>query len=397
MKDIIKKFSTLFMIGALSTYAHSQELGINGNYSNCCYPSSTQGNSGYGLSFFADFLYWQAQVENTDIAAVGTAIITEDNETLSSTKYLLNNVRPKGKWQPGLRLGLGLQFNPCDPFDLSLTWTYFNDHSYHIKESLPNHIDPLNRPIIAPLGSGIVGHAAEKMSGDWRLKTNLLDLEIGKELCITSNFNLKPHIGLRGGWFHFKFNEHFLGRWDSFIHDDLMENDIKIYLGNTSTLSCFNYRGIGLKIGTDSTWRIYDSFSILAKFSGSFLSGKYHIKKSSNGFSPDPLNDEGPALVGINQIIKDQFWSIRTNIEGYIGLMWKTPVCNCYQLALSIGYDFSQWFRLNAIPQVIDVTEIFPAYDLEERETSINYYLFENFSGAHINYQGLSMRACVEF
>lgn len=314
------KFLFATLLTAFATHVSAQGV----CYSNLpmCYEPVEQAFWG---NLSADFLWWKADVDSTEVALPSQK---------SGNIVIVKRVTPVGKWRPGLRIGLGCKPNPCDIFDVSLTWTYFDTRSCPLCH---NHN---GSALIKPLG---VRHSAHSVKAGWNLKTNIIDLDLGREFLPVCTLSLRPHAGVRGAWFNFRFNQAFC---EAAAHN-----------------SKFNYQGVGLKMGMDGDWHFTRCWSILAKLSGSLIYGKYGITQVRNEFNETTILKE-------NDVYK-----VRSNIEAFLGVKWGMNLCcDRFRAALSVGYDISQWFHLNSLPN-----------------------RFEIPANGNIGYQGLSARASFDF
>ena len=298
------------MLSTVSTKAQAQCFDQG-----CCPINNcgTVADQGFGATVWADFLWWKADVENT---LIGTKALVSNNTQLYQGSTLL----PDGQWRPGVRVGLGYTPRGCNSLGLSASWTYFETQSNRICATAPAE-PSFSAPFttIAPAGTSLLGPRASKASGQWHLKTNLLDIEVGKELPVSCGFSFTPHGGIRVGWFNFRNCQKFKGIWTSFT-DLANPLTVRYFTDDTSLLSKFIYNAAGLKIGSDANWHVTEQFSILAKLSGSLLYGRYKTDIVINGFQPDPLRDTLPANIPVKAIIEDKLFRGRTNLEDFLEL-----------------------------------------------------------------------------
>ena len=92
----------------------------------------------------------------------------------------------KFDYDPGLRMGFGVK--TCYDWDIFVQWTYFNS----------KHSDSLTDE--SGLISEYVYDRFTHIHSTWRLKYNMIDLEIGRAFHGARTLAIKPFIGLRGGW-----------------------------------------------------------------------------------------------------------------------------------------------------------------------------------------------------
>ncbi len=355
----------------------------------CCCPEEYQ-----PVTLFADFLWWKAEVESTEVAYYLTGTLAADGETRLTRSSTL---QPTSKWEPGFRLGIGYKPNPCDALDLSLVWTYLNTQSHPLCKNASANFYNLASPhvdILFPLSLDILGPGATRVDAKWRLKTNLLDLEIGDNFFSGCNFTLKPHAGIRGAWFKFCFDQEFTGAWNFFQQGSFIP---VLDTRDTLYISQFTYKGVGLKFGVDANWLFWSDLSLLAKVSGSVLYGEYDMKEFYQGFQADPLEDLLPDLLPYQALVFNDVWRVRSNLEGFLGLQWKTARVNEWQLAVSLGYEISQWFFLNSLPYPIDNSQIYNSFNGTTERLAVNFSFFDRPSNANINYQGLTLRGSLDF
>ena len=127
--------------------------------------------------FSVDALVWTATNN-------GWPYVSKRTLNVDFTDYFIS--QRKFDYDPGLRLGFGVK--TCYDWDIFLQWTYFNSkHS----DSLTDEDGLLSEFIY-----GTFTH----IYSAWRLKYNMIDLEIGRAFHGARTLAIKPFIGLRGGW-----------------------------------------------------------------------------------------------------------------------------------------------------------------------------------------------------
>ncbi len=352
---------------------------------NCC-PSQCCDS----FEVFADFLWWRGDVEGTEVAekfvrtsTTGTSPFTAD----------LSTIKVEGKWEPGFRFGIGTKLNDYDDWDLSLYWTYFRAKSRHVDQSFDS-------PEIKPLGISLLGPSALTVEAKWRLMTNLLDLELGKEFYPTCNLSLRPNVGIRGAFFNFRSKDEFLGSW-SFHNSAFSPTPANRFTEEnpTSQKARFHYYAGGLKFGLDSTWWFNDCFALVGCLDTSFVYGKYKIRQNFEGFQANAINDGLDELLAADLFARKDMWRLRTSLDGFLGFLWQqTFCCDQYTLKLYVGYEMSQWFQLYEVPQLIDTFDDHTAFQANGNPIfSTNYFLFENDEHGDVSFQGLTVEASFEF
>ena len=129
------------------------------------------------MYFVGDFLYWTA--ENEGFASGSRRVTPRPTQGFEA---LLRGF----EYGPGFRVGLG--FKPPIDWDMFLSWTRF--HHTTKKTFSGGEMNMYNSP---------VGEIS-KFSSTWKLRYDILDLELGRAYHLGQTFSLRTHVGLRGGW-----------------------------------------------------------------------------------------------------------------------------------------------------------------------------------------------------
>jgi hypothetical protein len=355
----------------------------------CCVPQYFSYGMPSRFTVFGDFIYWRTDVENTEVAEKGTE--SSSNPLVASVKTL----QPKGKWRAGFRAGIGGKFGECDNTELMLGWTHLNARSAHVQKSTTAATD-----IILPMGSSLLGPRASSVNAFWKLHINVLDLDWGRTYFPANRFTLTPHAGMRGALFNFHMHQNFDSIW-SFYTPAATPTPAGLVqqLGSTSNRSKFNYAGAGIKAGTDAAWRLSECWSVVGKLGLSLLYGKYNIKQHLEGFATDGLID-GSLLLPADIHFKKDMWRMRSNLEAFLGVMVeKTFGCDDqYDFAISVGYEMSQWFQLNEIPQIQDNYNVHTEFDAVGTPfVASNYFASEVPTHGDISSQGITVKVVIDF
>jgi len=135
--------------------------------------------STYAANCYAsvDALVWTATNHGWPFVAKHT--ITGDFTDFSSSNR-------KFEYDPGIRLGFGVK--TCYDWDIFVQWTYLNS----------KHADSLTDE--NGLVSEYIHNTFTHIHSTWRLKYNMIDVEIGRAFHGARTLSIKPFIGLRGGW-----------------------------------------------------------------------------------------------------------------------------------------------------------------------------------------------------
>ncbi len=336
---------------------------------------------------FADFLWWQGDVEGTEVVASGPLTLLSDS---SGYNCDFDISAPTGTWEPGMRLGAGYQFEQYDAWKVEAFWTFIFTASDGVDLSTAGS----NRRIL-PLGPNPLGPNAAQYHAQWWLRSNLADVQLGREFFPTTHLALKPHLGVRGGFFQFKLHHSALGQWSAL--NSSMQGPPTTMYNPTWDRNQFQYNGIGFRIGNDTAWHIANHWTIMGNIAGSLLYGKYNNRESFLGYTPNAENDGGPALIRATGVNTLSSWNVRTNVELYLGICWDRCWGKQKHIALSAGYELAAWFLLNNLYSLIDGNQIFFAWNGATELYFSDSYFTGIAANSNITYQGLTARVALDF
>ena len=323
-----------------------------------------------GWNTNVDFFYWRADEDHLEY--VSDVTITRDE-----TRYSANVKQPSIKWSPGFRLGIGYTFEKQDGWDLRLQWTWFETHQTdHQTADLTAANTDLH--LLQPWWNpSFVGDLARQAAVSWKLHYNLLDLEIGRDYFISRKITARPHFGLRGAVIHQKYNAHYqamflFGTPQAFTTPTSIDVENKFW-------------GIGVRGGGDFLWHFTHQWSLMGKLSGSLFYGHFDV----GGVVNHPVRIDSQTGTFTSQLAKQQQQLSRVvpNIELTIGFMWETYFKQSH-LALSLGYDFSEWFSQNQLTE----TDVFDNADKGIRSGAT----YNHFNG-DLGLQGITFTARLDF
>jgi hypothetical protein len=172
-----------------------------------------------------------------------------------------------------------------------------------------------------------------KGEGNWRLNFFTVDLALGRNTFVSSKIAAHPFLALRGVF----VNEHDASKLS------FEEGATPAVLGDAKFKSKGrnNFWGVGPRIGTDFTYYMQPTWTLLGSFSGSVLLGSYGVHEEMTLFrSIVPRTNKFTA--------KDSGFAIRGNLEGSIGLGWeKWFKHRTVRLAPSFVFEAAQWYDMN--------------------------------------------------
>lgn len=274
------------------------------------------------LFLTADFLYWQADEDRLEYALLLQGLSTEH----ISEKYSGLNF----EWNPGFRIGIGGAFCEWNHWGILLNYTHIRNKAHgSTKAGALSTNDPLI-PVWDQLLFGIYTRGAHV---HWSVVYNVESIEAYKDCFVGKNLILKPHMGLINA----NIDQEYHADYDLFPA-------IAASLSKSKMHAKCNYWGLGLLGGTDMFWHFTSHFGVYGELSAGLLYGKFDIRRDGN--SAFPTDTDVPDL--FTSHFKKKIWRTRATVQAALGIEWETVFnSNCNRLAISLGYEFNEWFRQN--------------------------------------------------
>lgn len=250
---------------------------------------------GTGIYAVGSPLFWRVSQEGLEYAISGSFNLVTTNGLLPGatndvpTSYVLNLDDAKThsldfNWDWGFRVGLGYD-TPYDGWDLFSGWTSFHNE---VRDSLETNGDPSISNLATTLGSGSGTYISpfwvaklfsppglmNRASASWKLKLDLIDLELGRNFLVSNFLAIKPFIGLRNGWINQSFRLNFQS--PNFSTSIISDPPSGTGLGRLIDLHLKNdFWGIGARGGVKTEWFLGKGFSLYGNAAFSFLSGSF--------------------------------------------------------------------------------------------------------------------------
>lgn len=285
-----------------------------------CFASYAHGSAGAADSattFFVDILAWKLREGSADNWA--------QEISPAGTTRTANVLGVPFGFSPGLRLGV-VNSSALEHWDTVLSYTGF-------KTNASSQATVTSGGIYSPfLGNFYVNNTSgtgfgpnyRSASVQWKLNFNIIDLELGYKFKIDQYLQLRPFIGIKGGWIYQKI-------YSSWVSPTVAVN----FTSATENLKN-DFYGIGPAIGLDSTWAIYTTtkskFNLVGNFSGALLWGYWSFS--------DIYQNNAPLTVAINT---DNINGASPMIRGFLGVEWATILSQA-NINIRLGYEAQIWF-----------------------------------------------------
>lgn len=288
-----------------------------------------------GWLFEGDVLCWNAREDGLEYAI--------KSEAESSTDYKTRTYKPNWNWSAGFRLDLGYQFSKQDAWDLSAIWTYLHNHaSSSVSQPAIGLMFPSFGASGADAGTSILGRSITTASAHWKLKFDVLDIELGRNYFVSKALAVRPFLGVRGAFisqdYDTKYTSYFSETVGSAYASTKMDADI-------------NFNGAGIRLGSDMVWHLNCHWGIVGSFSAALLYGPYHTHQTYNG--DFVILDQDSDLIGLQPVKvtnRQKSSQFQPNIDTGLGLQWETGFHKeRSHFSIAVLYEFSEWFQQNRL------------------------------------------------
>ncbi len=306
------------------------------------------------ITFTVAGFYWNSHQDGMEYAIdnhVKVPTVSDEGDT-----GVLNNLidsefeNPNFKWDWGFKAGIGY-CSPCDGWDFGVLWTWYQGRaSTHVEREADDNAALL--PLwsaYAPFQGGVL--FATDIETSWKLKLNLVDLELGRSFWTSKYMSMRPFVGIRIAFIDQSYDiQHKGGSWS--------END------NTSpTQEAFNndvdlendYKGVGLRGGLNTVWNFGCGWGIYGNFAMAILYGRFDIDHDeTNRLASNPHNKVKIAET------KNNFRASRGVADLALGLQWQTMFCDCqYGFMISLGWEHHLFWDQNQLWRVVRIGDTF--------------------------------------
>lgn len=270
--------------------------------------ASPRAKDGCGLFMTGDVVIWKA-----DQSGLEYALSDADNSEIfmDGTDQV-----PSFKWKVGFKAGMGYNI-PHDEWDIYANYTYCRDRASG------HATPPTGGTLYDLLSSESARNEISSASSKFKLRVDIVDLELGKMFHISRFFSLRTHIGLRTDWVHEKHYVTYVGDDFDFGSPDYL------YFKN-------KFWGIGVRTGLDAQLEMGKGWSFYGNGAIALLPGKYRLKITESTTNV------------VFYTIRDNFLATKCVLDGQIGLKWDHAFSgDKLHLGLHAGWDFHFFINQN--------------------------------------------------
>ncbi|NGX36931.1 MAG: hypothetical protein K1000chlam2_00077 [Chlamydiae bacterium] len=281
------------------------------------------------------------QITNPRVA--GTTITTTNPNILQLNRLINAKYKnPDWDWDWGFKVGVGY-CTPCDGWDIGVTWTWYQGRANgQIEAEIDDNHTLL--PIWSAFASaqGSVLYATD-IEHHYKLKLNLVDIELGRNFWTSKYLSLRPHVGLRIASIKQNLElQHKGGSWstrtsspiqDAFNNEVDLDNDFK---------------GVGIRAGLDSTWNFGCGWALYGNMATSIVYGRFNIDH-------DEENRQAIAPHSKIKVLEteESFRASRAMLDLGLGIQWSGMFCACqYGIMISLGWEHHLFFDQNQLWRV---------------------------------------------
>jgi hypothetical protein len=281
----------------------------------------------FGIGVSADVLLWQANenglgyvVQSTPgIAPIGGDQAVENGQILN----------PDFDWDWGFRIGLDYSM-PHDGWDLFAEWTHFTTTA---NDSTTPPLGGTLFPVWqSPESTTFISEELTQASERWRLRLNVIDLELGREFFVSKWLTLRPHMGLRNAWVRQRYHVDYTAA--AVVTQDHIKMRNRFW-------------GIGLRGGMDSQWGLGCGWSLYGNLAIALLRGNFRVDQTEV-VEPSDLS---------TPIFKDRLQLTRATTDLEFGIRWdQVFMCEAFRMMLQVGWEHHMFFGQNQLKNFMDDT-----------------------------------------
>jgi hypothetical protein len=241
---------------------------------------------GWNVFISGSFIYWQAMESELDLGVFISSDTNIDHDV----------IQMDFKYKPGFKVALGTKLGNHDNWLLSAeyTWLHLSDVKTVTSSDLPAGCN------ISESWSIETAMEFQYTHAKWKLRYDMIDLEMARPYYIGTNIVLKPFGALRGGLIKQYYEI-------SYINYNNISTTYVTDMVDKSWL-------VGPRIGVDCDWIFFDYFRLITNVAAALF---YQQFKTTGCFYK------------MHPIIREVIWNanntvgqLTPNLEGALGLGW---------------------------------------------------------------------------
>ncbi|MFY7842980.1 MAG: Lpg1974 family pore-forming outer membrane protein [Rhabdochlamydiaceae bacterium] len=279
--------------------------------------------------FDAELLVWWANAQGLNGGVVNNNYSPSTTiPQQASTLTYAENHSPHFSWDAGFRLGMGYALDH-DTWDLYSSWTRFHTHANTALNAISTSqvLYPSLSAVNADTSIGDL--RADRAHGSWKIDTDFVDVELGRQFFAGHYLSLRPHVGLRGAW----VNHHHQIKYYNLVNSTTGGTTIPVDVLSLKS----RFDGAGLRAGIDSEWTMGHGVSIYGDLAFSALYGRYRNHQFEAMGALDLATASNTYLN-----YKDRYNDTNLLADIGLGLNWVpdlTCVCPTMRFTLSLGWE----------------------------------------------------------
>ena len=260
---------------------------------------------GYGFFGTLDFLWWKLYEDGTHLAV----------KKQSSGKNHGHVEDLNFQWEPGFKIGAGMDLDFYDGWDAYVNFTFYRTHASKSSHAQGQHV------LLTSIG--LKGQEASKASASWHVHFYDLDLSLGRNYFVSKYLSLHPFFGLTTLWIGQHLHAHYLTTASQ--HQKIKGKN--------------NFWGIGPRLGVGGQCYLGEHISLYTDVSGALYWGDFDVR----------LRERTPSSELFD--IKADLNRIAPAIALGLGGAYETAFGdNAYYLTFKIGYEAQYYWRQNQLP-----------------------------------------------
>jgi len=310
-----------------------------------------------GFEVGVDFIYWKPCYDNTEWAVKQFSSTTTTGGAAVS-EYRSNYAAVCPSWEPGVRVRVAKRDILCDwTLSGSYTWIHSTDSdSIHASADSGIASDYVTSPLFGPnIGtqSFSIGNVYfTEGTASWKSNYQTWDVLLSYDFKCNRCSTFTPFFGVEG----LILSQQLDAAFNYYADADASGSESGSGSGSaTSSGSGFDideaafvkwkssYFGVGLKLGTDYVFNLFDCLKLFARASGSIVVGD-----NSSSSSQKWNYGNGTGTATFQTLAKYNDDDCCLIVPGYniaLGVQYDSCWCGT-DVALRLGWEFVQWFNI---------------------------------------------------